>query len=108
ELKDGVSRVNDLKTHVGTLNRAFEIAKSELIIVSPFISSNAIECNTIKYFDNNEKETVSSIKIDPVKKQLRAAVNKGLKVIIITDSTLDINNNQLKPTAKKGREIIAQ
>lgn len=108
EIEDGVIRVNDLKTHVGTLNRAFEIAKSELIIVSPFISSNAIECDTIKCFDNNGKETVSSIEIDSVKKQLSATVNKGVKVIIITDSTLDINNNQLKPTAKKGREIIEQ
>lgn len=108
ELEDGVIRVDDLKTHVGTLNRAFEIAKSELIIVSPFISSNAIECNTIKCFDNNERIRVNSIEIDSVKKQLRATVSKGVNVIIITDSTLDINNNQLKPTAKKGREIIVQ
>ncbi|WP_075590751.1 AAA domain-containing protein [Labilibacter marinus] len=108
ETEDGVKRINDLKTHVGTLNRAFEIAKSELIIVSPFISSNAIECEALKCFDNSAKETINSIEIESVKKQLRATVNKGVKVLIITDSTLDTNNNQLKPNAKKGREIIEQ
>lgn len=108
ETDHNVIRVNDLKTHVGTLNRAFEIAKSELIIVSPFISSNAIECDTIKCFDSNDNEKLTAIKIDSVKEQLSATVNKGVKVTIITDSTLDIFNNQLKPTAQKGREIIKE
>jgi superfamily I DNA and/or RNA helicase len=108
ETDDGVIRVNDLKTHVGTLNRAFEIAKSELIIVSPFISSNAIKCDTIKCFDINDKETLNSIEIDSVKQQFNTAVNRGVKVLIITDSTLDTYNNQLKPAALKGREIIKQ
>lgn len=103
-----VIRVNDLKTHVGTLNRAFEIAKSELIIVTPFISSNAIECDTIKFFDVNDKETINSSRIDSVKTQLINTVNRGIKVVVITDSTLDIYKNQLKPTAQKGREIIKQ
>lgn len=108
ETNHDVIRVSDLKTHVGTLNRAFEIAKTELIIVSPFISSNAIECDTIKCFDNNEKRKLNSIKIDSVKEQLSTTVNKGVKVIIITDSTLDLQDNQLKPVAQKGREIIKQ
>ncbi|MEY8781906.1 AAA domain-containing protein [Allomuricauda sp. XS_ASV26] len=108
ETNHDVIRVADLKTHVGTLNRAFEIAKSELIIVSPFISSNAIECDTIKCFDNNDKRQLNSIKIDSVKEQLNTTVNKGIKVTIITDSTLDLQNNQLKPVAQKGREIIMQ
>lgn len=108
ETNHEVIRVNDLKTHVGTLNRAFEIAKSELIIVSPFISSNAIECVAIKCFDKKDNGALNSIKIDSVKEQLTATVNKGVKVTIITDSTLDIHNNQLKPVAQKGREIIVQ
>lgn len=107
-IEEGVIRVNNLKTHVGTLNRAFEIAKTELIIVSPFISSNAIVSDTVKYFLNDNRETVFSIKIESVKNQLITAVKKGVKVLIITDSTLDTNNNQLKPTAQKGREIIKQ
>jgi len=103
-----VVRVSDLNKHVGTLNRAFEIAKSELIIVSPFISSNAIECDTIKYYDGNEKEALKSKGINSIKEQLRSTVNRGVKVLVITDSTLDVSNNQLKLPAKKGREIIKQ
>jgi len=108
ETNHDVIRVADLKTHVGTLNRVFEIAKSELIIVSPFISSNAIECDTIKCYDNNDKRQLNSIKIDSVREQLSNTVNKGIKVTIITDSTLDLQNNQLKTLAQKGREIIMQ
>ncbi len=108
KIENGIIRVNDLKTHVAILNRAFEVAKSELIIVSPFISSNAIECDTVKCFDNNGTEMVKSIKINSIKNRLSAAVNRGVKVIIITDSMLDTNNNKLKPKAKKGREIIEQ
>lgn len=106
ETDNGFKRVNDLKIHVRTLNRAFKIAKSELIIVSPFISSNAIECDTIKYFDSNGK--LKSTEIDSIKNLLNTTVKRGVKVLIITDSTLDIYNNKLKPTAQKGREIIKQ
>ena len=106
--ENGVIRLSNLKTHIGTLNRAFEIAKSELIIVSPFISSNAIECNTINYFDGGNTQILNSIEIHSVKEQLHATVNKGVKVLIITDSTLDICNNQLKTTAQKGRELIKE
>ncbi len=103
---NNVKRIHKLTKHVEALNRAFTVAKSELIIVSPFISSNAIECDTIKCFDKNK--ILNPIKIQSVKEQLSATVKKGVKVTIITDSTLDTNNNQLKPTAKKGREIIEQ
>lgn len=108
ETDDKVIRINDLKTHVGTLNRAFEIAKSELIIVSPFISSNALECDTIRNFDSTDKEAITSIAINSVLQQLHASVSRGVKVTVITDSTLDTHNNQLKPSAQKGRELIKE
>ncbi len=103
-IKDGIERINDLETHIRILDRAFEIAKDELIIVSPFISSNAIECDEIRYF--NGKNELISKKISSVKEQLNNAIKRGVKVKIITDSTLDMYNNQLKPNAQKGREII--
>ncbi|MCB9202449.1 MAG: hypothetical protein H6604_05320 [Flavobacteriales bacterium] len=103
-----IQRVNDLKTHVGMLNRAFEIAKSELIIVSPFISSNAIETELVKYNYDDEKKKFSSLKIKSIKNQIYDTVKRGVKVTIVTDSTLDLQGSKLKPTAQKGREIIKQ
>jgi energy-coupling factor transporter ATP-binding protein EcfA2 len=82
-----VARINKLQEHVGTLRRAFEVAVSELIIVSPFISINAILS-------------------DAITELAAKSIEKGVKVIVFTDANLDMKNGKLKDASAKGREML--
>ncbi len=80
--------------HISTLNRHSKVLKGsiekslkELIIVSPFISIEAI----LK---------------DELIPTLKKAIERGVKIIIITDYFLDKKNGKLKPNSKKGRESL--
>ena len=76
-----------LEEHRAILKECFRKAEKELIICSPFISVNAI-------------------KEDNIIDLIREAVNRNVKVFIITDEKFDIQDGQLKDNSKKGREII--
>ncbi|MFB9054786.1 AAA domain-containing protein [Formosa undariae] len=108
ETPNGVTRIHTLKKHIDILERAFDIAETELIIISPFISSNAIECETIIFSKNGDKNTLNTTKINAIESKLKSAINRGVKLSVYTDSTLDMKNNLLKPNSKKGRELITQ
>lgn len=86
---DTVRRINTLKHHTGTLRRAFEVAKSELIIVSPYISIVAIESDDI----------ISMVK---------NTISRGVKIIVFTDSKLDVFQGKLKKNASLGRDALIQ
>ncbi len=84
-----VKRISDLKGHVDALKRAIEIAKKELIIVSPFISSNAILH-------------------DGLVEMIQKRVSEGVKIVIITDSQLDVFNGILKKKSLEGRNLLME
>jgi hypothetical protein len=84
-----VERINTVERHCFVLKRALEKAKSEVLIVSPFISKNVIEHD----------------KLPPL---IKSAVSKGVKVKVYTDSNLDRKGRVLKPWAEKGREILKE
>ena len=96
-------RINVLKKHIEALNHVFKIAKKELIIFSPFISSVALEWDTNTNAEEDKKQALNSIC-----EQLKNAVDRGVNISVYTDSTLDMRDNKLKPTAQKGRELIKQ
>jgi len=85
--KKSVRRINSLKDHRAYLKRAFEAAESELIIVSPFISINAIEN-------------------DDIVNLAKASIGRGVKVKVFTDSMLDIRNGALKSYSAKDRNAL--
>lgn len=84
-----IVRIHKLKEHVGTLRRAFEVAKKELIIVSPFISINAINDDSLIQF-------------------VKSAIDRGVSITVFTDSKLDLINGKLKENSAKGRELLAK
>ena len=81
------NRINKLSKHVEALKKAFDIAEKQLIIVSPFLSINAI--NSDNLIDN-----------------IKGAVNRGIKVEVFTDKNLDSINGKLKDNAKEARELL--
>ena len=82
-------RITSLEMHVRLLKRCFNIAKSELIICSPFISIKAIEAD----------------QLIPLMQQ---AVDRGVKVTILTDSKFDkTENGTIKKNSAIGRKAIA-
>jgi len=82
-----VNRISKLDEHINILKKAFETAKRELIIVSPFISIHAIES-------------------DSVAEQSKAAIGRGVKVTVFTDSKLDFIKGKLKETSQRGRDAL--
>jgi len=82
-----VSRINTLEKHVKALRWAFDEAKKEIIIVSPFISIHAIES-------------------DNLSELIRKKVNAGVKVTVITDEHLDKTNGSLKTSSADGRKLL--
>lgn len=81
------SRVDSLEKHQRCLSRVFEVAKERIIIVSPFISINAIESDAI------------AEKIDECTK-------KNIKVTIFTDKFLDMPYGKMKPASLEGRNAL--
>ncbi len=82
-----VDRLDNLNKHVGALKRAFEIARTRIIIVSPFISIRAIEA-------------------DGLVELIRKATEAGTEVVVYTDDHLDKRDGALKPWAQKGRRAL--
>lgn len=83
------TRISTLDKHIGTLRRAFEVAKKEIVVVSPFISVNAI-------------------KDDKIEDLIRERVAAGIKVTVITDTHLDVINGTLKPSSSAGRKLLQE
>ncbi len=84
-----VERIHTLQKHIKVLYRAFERAKQELIIVSPYISYHAV----------NSKDLLSKIE---------NAKNRGVAITVYTDRYLDRCNNSiiLKKNTQKGRQLL--
>jgi phosphatidylserine/phosphatidylglycerophosphate/cardiolipin synthase-like enzyme len=84
---DVVERLDTLAQHVRAIRRAFEIAATRIIIVSPFISAAAIEA-------------------DGLTDLVRSAAESGIGVTVYTDSLLDAQDGRLKDRARDGREAL--
>lgn len=80
-------RIASLEKHRNCLKRVFEVAEKRIIIVSPFISINAIE-------------------VDGIASKIREAINKGTEVLVYTDKDLDAPNGKLRENAHKGRKSL--
>lgn len=87
--KDRVHHLTTLDEHRNALKKCFKIATSEIIISSPFISINAI----------ND---------DGVSELIKEAINKDIKVTILTDENLDMKDGKLKPHSLKGRKLLEE
>lgn len=81
------NRIDTLEKHQRCLKRAFEIAKTRIVIVSPFISKYAIQA-------------------DNLLEGIQKAVSNNVKVSIYTDKYLDMPNGKLKKSAEEGRSAL--
>lgn len=83
-----VDRLSTLDAHVTLLRQAFQTARNRVLLVSPFISSNAIL--------NDGLLTV-----------IAEAVVRGVEVVVYTDYCLDRDvTGNLRPEAEKGRQLL--
>ncbi len=85
--QEPINRISDLNKHRLSLKKAIETAEKRLVIVSPFISINALQ-------DDN------------IPSLLGAAIQRGVEILIFTDSDLDMVNGSLKPHAAMGRQAL--
>lgn len=81
------TRISTLEEHRNILSGSIEQARNSIIIVSPFISINAIER-------------------DQLIPKISAAVRRKVEVTIYTDSFLDKSGLSLKNSAKRGRKAL--
>jgi hypothetical protein len=84
-----VDRLDSLNKHVRALKRAFAIAHSRIIIISPFISIRAIEADGLVALIRKVKEA-------------------GIEVVVYTDDHLDKRDGSLKPWAQQGRQALEE
>ncbi|MBN2738813.1 MAG: hypothetical protein JXR70_17655 [Spirochaetales bacterium] len=82
--QDPVKRVDKLKAHRGSLKKAFVIAQARIVVVSPFI-------------------TIAALQADEIPALVSTAVARGVEVHVLTDSSLDLVDGQLRPQAREGR-----
>lgn len=82
-----VLRFTTLEEHQEVLISAFSRAKREIVVVSPTISSAAIES-------------------DGLSQLIRGAVARGVRVRVFTDADLDSPDGNLKPNAAAGRAAL--
>ncbi len=87
--KDG-DQLTTLEDHQDYLRNVLQSAQRRVIIASPGIS----------YF---------AIKNDNLDSLIRETVERGVRVIVCTDNTIDmLPNGTLKPQAKDGRDLLVQ
>jgi len=84
-----LARIDSLEKHLDILDDAVGKAKSEIVIVSPYISINAIE-----YEDFSDK--------------IKKAVDRGITFKVYTDMYLDRRGNKLVKRSEKGRSLLKQ
>lgn len=84
-------RLSTLEAHTGLLQQVFKEAAKRLLIVSPFISIRAIEH-------------------DNLIPQMWAAVERGVEVVVYSDSRLDYNGQTglLREEADAGRKALVE
>lgn len=84
-------RLSTLEAHTGLLQQAFKESAKRLLIVSPFISIRAIEH-------------------DNLLPQMREAVERGVEVVVYSDSRLDYNGQtgSLREEADAGRKALVE
>jgi hypothetical protein len=82
-----VVRLDTLVKHVRALARAFEKAINRIVIVSPFISYDAITKDEL------------AIKIE-------GAAKRGVDILVYTDGYLDTTHGGLKEHSKRGRATL--
>ncbi len=87
-----IDRLASLERHQDALKYIFENAEERIVIVSPFISGNAI-------------------REDEIEKKIREAVTeKGVEVIIYTDKNFDLDSRytdgRLKKWSEEGRKLL--
>lgn len=83
------NRISTLDKHSRALKQCFKTAKERLIIVSPFISIEAIM-----------DDSIPSLIVE--------AVRKRISVIVYTDKFLDCSKDRVKENSKKGRQILLE
>lgn len=81
--------LSDLDEHRGVLKKAFETAEDSIIIVSPYLSHNALEA-------------------DDISPLIEKAQERGVKITVYTDCNFDVDQKTkfLKPHAEAGRNIL--
>ncbi len=84
---NSVKRINTLDLHRKYLKRAFEKVESELIIVSPYISINAIEN-------------------DDIIRLAHSAFDRKVLLTVYTDSQLDKRSGQINKNSDIGRKAL--
>lgn len=80
---ENIQSLTTLENHTNFLKKVISEAEEEIIIVSPFISKNAI-------------------KIDDLDESIKEALFKGVKVSVYTDNKFDTG----KSWAEMGREVL--
>jgi hypothetical protein len=83
------SQLDTLEGHQEYLRSCLIKAKDKVIIVSPGISAYALK------FDN-------------VDELVRSAVNRGVRVLVYTDDSIDLQDGILKEQARLGRDLLVQ
>lgn len=84
-----IVRLDTLPKHQRALARAFERATKRIVIVSPFISFEAIEQ-------------------DQLEEKIRKATQQGIEVLVFTDGYLDTQFGRLKDRTQRGRTILTE
>jgi RecA/RadA recombinase len=84
-----VVRLDTLPKHQRALARAFERATKRIVIVSPFISYEALEQ-------------------DQLEEKIRTATQQGVEVLVFTDGYLDTQFGRLKERSQRGRTILTE
>lgn len=83
-----VTFLSELEEHRTLLKKALTTATDSIVIVSPYISNNAL--------DN-----------DAIPKLVKAAQNRGVKITVYTDFNFDmLPGGVLKPHAEAGRDVL--
>ena len=80
--------LSTLADHQNALDSAINLAENELIIVSPFISNNALSADKL------------CIKLKKI------ITEKGVKVTVITDSKLDLKDGHLKNLEQERKRCV--
>lgn len=87
--QEPVERISELQKHRSVLKKAIETAEKRLVIVSPFIS-------------------IQALTDDRIPELLFEAVQRNVEVIIYTDAHLDMVKGSLKPHAEAGRKALIE
>lgn len=86
-ISENIYHLTNLESHRQALRDGFLQATRQLVIVSPFITDNAVNADNLPELINN-------------------AIERGIEIKIYTDPQLNLLNGKLRPSFIKGKEIL--